>query len=158
MSERLFVGGFQDGRIYNFSLNADRTHLALLQSLSSRSIASGDLPIVNPIIFGEGFGGITNLVVGPDGYLYVVSIGTGDIYRIIKSTNTSGTTAPTNATTIVTSASNVIAIGQKNVTAVSIELDASDLGDNAFKPSDANIEVGDTGLRWPYTIFWITAN
>jgi glucose/arabinose dehydrogenase len=147
----LFIGGFQDGRIYNFSLNADRTHLALPQSLSSKSLASSDLPTADPIIFGEGFGGISNLVVGPDGYLYVVSIGTGDIYRIIKSTNTSKTTASTNATssgtgttTIVTNASNVTAIGLKNITAVSIEPDASDLGDKAFNPGDVNIKVGDT--------------
>jgi aldose sugar dehydrogenase len=36
------------------------------------------------IIFGEGFGGITDLEVGPyDGYLYVVSLGHGAIYRIV---------------------------------------------------------------------------
>jgi hypothetical protein len=127
----LLVGGFLDGRIYNFSLDADRTHLALPQSLSSKSIASGDLPIADPIIFGEDFGGITNLVVGPDGYLYVVSIGTGDIYKIIKSTSTSKTmTSSTNITsssigsrTIITNASDVTVIGQENITAVSIELD-----------------------------------
>jgi glucose/arabinose dehydrogenase len=37
------------------------------------------------IIFGKGFGGITDLEVGPDGYLYVVSIGQGAIYRIVPS-------------------------------------------------------------------------
>lgn len=78
----LFIGGFLDGRIYHFNLNADRTHLALPQSLNSRSLASSDLPKADPIIFGEGFGGISNLVVSPDGYLYVVSVGTGNIYRI----------------------------------------------------------------------------
>jgi aldose sugar dehydrogenase len=34
-------------------------------------------------IFGEGFGGITDIEVGPDGNLYVVSIGQGKIFRII---------------------------------------------------------------------------
>ena len=35
------------------------------------------------MIFGEGFGGITDLKVGPtDGYLYVLSIGNGAIYKI----------------------------------------------------------------------------
>ena len=86
----LFIGGFLDGRIYHFRLNADRTHLELPQSLSSRSLASSDLPKAEPIIFGEGFGGISNLVVSPDGYLYVVSVGTGNIYRI-DSANTSKT-------------------------------------------------------------------
>jgi aldose sugar dehydrogenase len=34
-------------------------------------------------MFAEGFGGITDLEVGPDGYLYVVSIGQGKIFRIV---------------------------------------------------------------------------
>jgi aldose sugar dehydrogenase len=38
---------------------------------------------LQPIIFGEGFGGITDMQVGPhDGYLYIVSIGEGKIFRI----------------------------------------------------------------------------
>jgi aldose sugar dehydrogenase len=139
----LFVGGFQDGRIYNFSLNADRTHLALPQSLSKKSIASGDLPIADPIIFGEGFGGITNLVVGPDGYLYVVSFGTGEIYRIVKST----TSADAGSSTIVSNASNANTVDQKKATAISIEQDASDLGDKAFNPGDIDIKVGDS-IKW----------
>ena len=36
-------------------------------------------------IFDKGFGGITDLEVGPDGYLYVVSIGKGSIYKIVPS-------------------------------------------------------------------------
>jgi glucose/arabinose dehydrogenase len=35
------------------------------------------------ILFGEGFGGITDIEVGPDGYMYVVSISDGAIYRIV---------------------------------------------------------------------------
>ena len=34
------------------------------------------------VIFAEGFSGITDLEVGPDGYLYVLSIGQGAIYKI----------------------------------------------------------------------------
>ena len=40
-------------------------------------------------IFASGFDGITDLEVGPDGYLYVVSIGKGSIYRIIPEVNVS---------------------------------------------------------------------
>lgn len=147
----LFIGGFLDGRIYHFSLNADRTHLELPQSLSSRSLASSDLTKAEPIIFGEGFGGISNLVVSPDGYLYVISVGTGNIYRI-ESANTSKTTS-TNATSssistrTVSNMNNVAAIVQKNLTAVSIEPDAAVLGDKAFNPSIVDIKVGDT-IAW----------
>jgi glucose/arabinose dehydrogenase len=38
---------------------------------------------VQPIIFGKGFGGISDLEMGPDGNLYVVSIGQGRIFRIV---------------------------------------------------------------------------
>jgi hypothetical protein len=34
-------------------------------------------------VFGEGFAGISDLEVGPDGYLYVVSLGQGKIFRIV---------------------------------------------------------------------------
>ncbi len=42
------------------------------------------------VIFGEGFGGVTDLKVGPgDGYLYVLSIGNGALYKILpKSAST----------------------------------------------------------------------
>ena len=35
------------------------------------------------LIFGSNFAGISDLVVGPDGYLYVLSFGSGAIYRIV---------------------------------------------------------------------------
>ena len=35
--------------------------------------------------FGEGFGGITDSEIGPDGYLYIVSIGQGKIFKIVPS-------------------------------------------------------------------------
>jgi aldose sugar dehydrogenase len=37
--------------------------------------------------FGGNFGGITDLKVGPDGYLYIVSIGLGKIFRIVPEVN-----------------------------------------------------------------------
>jgi glucose/arabinose dehydrogenase len=85
----LFVGTYlADGKIYHFKLNANRTHLALPESLTSqlsipKSIDSWDSLRPDPITFGDGFGGISDITMGPDGYLYVVSINTGIIYRII---------------------------------------------------------------------------
>jgi aldose sugar dehydrogenase len=35
------------------------------------------------LIFGTGFGGVSDLKTGPDGLLYILSIGDGAIYRII---------------------------------------------------------------------------
>ena len=48
------------------------------------------------------------------------------------------------STRIVSNTNTVAAIVQKNLTLVSIEPDAADLGDKAFNPSIVDINVGDT--------------
>jgi aldose sugar dehydrogenase len=78
----MFVGDVHNGRIYHFDLTPDRKNLILPQELSSRVIEKPTSPGVSSIVFGDGFGGITDLEVGPDGNLYVVSIGLGTIYQI----------------------------------------------------------------------------
>lgn len=79
----MFVSDVHNGRIYHFKLNADRTDLVLPNSLESKLLTSLYVTDVDKILFGQGFGGITDLTVGPDGYLYVVSIGQGKIFRIL---------------------------------------------------------------------------
>jgi len=79
----MFVSDVHNGRIYHFKLNSDRTELALPKSLGSKTLTSLFAPDMKEILFGHGFGGITDLTVGPDGYLYVVSIGQGKIFRIL---------------------------------------------------------------------------
>jgi aldose sugar dehydrogenase len=76
----VFVADVHNGNIYRFKLNEDRTELVLAGSLSDR--IANTTSELDDIIFGRGFGGITDLEVGPDGYLYVVSIGQGKIFRI----------------------------------------------------------------------------
>jgi aldose sugar dehydrogenase len=78
----MFVGDVHNGRIYHFDLTPDRKDLVLPQALSSRVIEKPSSPGVSSIVFGQGFGGITDLEMGPDGNLYVVSIGLGSIYQI----------------------------------------------------------------------------
>jgi glucose/arabinose dehydrogenase len=78
----MFVGDSKHGRIYNFNLNSQRTALVLTGALSDR-VANTDSE-TQSVIFGEGFGRITDLKVGAvNGYLYVLSIGNGAVYRII---------------------------------------------------------------------------
>ena len=77
----MFVGDFHNGNLYHFKLNKDRTGLALVGSLAD-NIAI-DQTELSTAIFGNEFGSITDLEVGPDGYLYVLSIGLGAIYRIV---------------------------------------------------------------------------
>ncbi|HKG40927.1 MAG TPA: hypothetical protein VKA98_02210, partial [Nitrososphaeraceae archaeon] len=77
----MFVGDVHNGWIYHFDLNEDRTDLILEGQLADKIANTPEE--MQETIFGEGFGGITDLEVGPDGYLYVVSIGQGAIYRIV---------------------------------------------------------------------------
>jgi aldose sugar dehydrogenase len=81
----MFVGDVHNGWIYHFDLNEYRTDI-ILEGLLADKIAHTPEEM-QETIFGEGFGGITDLEVGPDGYLYVVSIGQGAIYRIVPGVN-----------------------------------------------------------------------
>jgi glucose/arabinose dehydrogenase len=81
-----FVGDYHQGNIYHFKLNQNRTDLVLDGQLQDKVV---NLPEeLEGIRFGEGFGAITDIQIGPyDGYLYVVSYGLdGKIYRIVPAT------------------------------------------------------------------------
>jgi glucose/arabinose dehydrogenase len=67
----LFVGDINYGRLYHFDLNKNRTGLQLSGELADKVLNGRD--DLTPVLFGEGFAGITDIEVGPDGYLYVVS-------------------------------------------------------------------------------------
>lgn len=78
----LFVGTFNVGYIYRFNLTADRTQLILPQTLQSKILLTQNSTGSNSIEFGQNFGGISGINVGPDGCLYVVGVTNGDIYKI----------------------------------------------------------------------------
>ena len=95
----MFVGDYNNGYVYHFDLNEERTGLSnditeakSLEELHDMGIVFGEgFNGFNTkgegadVIFNQGFGGITDIEVGPDGYLYVLSIGKGTIYRIVPS-------------------------------------------------------------------------
>ena len=83
----IFVGAFLDGRLYHFDLNQNRTHLLLPLKLSSQVLQNWNSTGFEDIVFGTGFGGISSLNIGPDEYLYVVSVEHGKVYRIIPTNN-----------------------------------------------------------------------
>jgi aldose sugar dehydrogenase len=88
----MFVTDVVTGRIYHFDLNEDRTELILSGLLADKVAETRDTGIEN-ILFAEGFGGVTDLEVGPDdGYLYVVSLGHGAIYKILPASDIIPTT------------------------------------------------------------------
>jgi glucose/arabinose dehydrogenase len=77
----MFVGDVNNGRIYHFNLSPNRTGISLTGSLADK-VADTDSEL-NDIIFAGGFGIITDLKIGPDGYLYFVAHSEGKIYRIV---------------------------------------------------------------------------
>jgi glucose/arabinose dehydrogenase len=68
----LLVSDFHNGNIYNFELNSSRTGLILEADLADKVVDKTNE--TNDAIFAHGFGGITDMALGPDGYLYVLSI------------------------------------------------------------------------------------
>ena len=79
----MFVGDAKNGNIYHFELNAQRTGLLLPPGPLADGIANTN-DTLDQIVFGGGFGGITDIKVNPyDGYLYILAFD-GTIYRIVS--------------------------------------------------------------------------
>lgn len=77
----MFVADVNNGRIYHFNLSHNRTELSLTGALSDK-VADTDSEL-DDIIFAGGFGIITDIKVGPDGYMYFVAHSEGKIYKIL---------------------------------------------------------------------------
>jgi len=71
----MFVGDFHNGYLYHFDLNKKRTGLLLKGSLADKLANNKDE--LKQVIVGHGFGAITDIEVGPDGYLYIMSLKQG---------------------------------------------------------------------------------
>lgn len=78
----MLVGDYTYGRIYRFELSKDRISLDNKESIVDRMIG---LNINKHDIFAQGFRAVTDLKVGPDGNLYIISFYEGAIYRISHS-------------------------------------------------------------------------
>ncbi|HYY85631.1 MAG TPA: PQQ-dependent sugar dehydrogenase [Nitrososphaeraceae archaeon] len=77
----IFVGDVKTGNLYNFKLDSTREQLQLNPPLDDKV---ADTPQeIQDIIFGKGFGVITDIQVGSDGYLYILGID-GTIYKIVQ--------------------------------------------------------------------------
>jgi len=76
----IFVGDVKTGNLYNFKLDSTREQLQLSPPLGDK--VADTLQEIQGIIFGKGFGVITDIQVGSDGYLYILGID-GTIYKIV---------------------------------------------------------------------------
>ena len=77
----MFVADINNGRLYHFDLDEDRTELTLAGVLSDKVADNpGEL---DDVIFGTGFRSISDIEVGPDGYLYLLFYGPGKIMKVV---------------------------------------------------------------------------
>jgi glucose/arabinose dehydrogenase len=83
----MFVGDIKNGNLYHFKLDEQRTGLQLDGLPLADKVGSKDE--IQHAVFGQGFGGITDIEVGPDGYLYILTYSKedGTIYRIVSTEN-----------------------------------------------------------------------
>jgi len=83
----MFIGDALYGNIYHFDLKKNRTNLAIYTPLADK--IADNMGELEGIVFGQGLGRITDLVVGPDGYLYILTNNMdlqGAILRIVPVT------------------------------------------------------------------------
>ncbi len=78
----LFVGDCNNGNLYKFELNEERNGFEFTSSFLQDNVIDKN-ETMDEIIVGTGFGCITDIERGPDGFLYVVSLNDKVIYRII---------------------------------------------------------------------------
>ncbi len=95
----LFVGDINNGNLYFFKLNVNRTGLTFhdprlldlvadpVREEEQQERGDDEDSELSSLIFGEGFGRITDIETGPDGLLYILTYEDGKIYRITKELN-----------------------------------------------------------------------
>lgn len=136
----MFVGDINNGNLYRFTLNEARDDIDINNTSVGHASALVDKKVDNtvesiPITFGQGFGGITDIQVGPDGYLYVLSF-TGDLYKVLPASQSS---IPKPQSPL--SQSSVVPDGSVLVTINGIS------GDNSYAPNPITINSGET-ITW----------
>jgi glucose/arabinose dehydrogenase len=82
-----FVASFNTGNIFHFELNDDRTGFVLDGNLADG--VADEYNEADAQVFAKNLGRITDMTIGPDGYLYVLTIQglEGTIYRIVPAGN-----------------------------------------------------------------------
>ena len=86
--DNIFVGDINNGNLYLFEVNGNRTGMMFQDSrlldLVADPVKEGENSELSSIILGEGFGQITDIETGPDGLLYILTYEDGKIYKITK--------------------------------------------------------------------------
>lgn len=86
----VFVGDDSNGNLYYFEVNSTRTGFKFnpITQPGLADLVADNEKEVSEVTFGTGFGGITDLKTGPaDGFLYVLSINDGAIYKVVPASS-----------------------------------------------------------------------
>ena len=88
----LFLGSARifllEGQIFRLNLTGNRRKIAVDDPALEDRVADHDFKFditeSESLLFGESFGVATDILTGPDGHLYVVSLSNGEIYEILR--------------------------------------------------------------------------
>jgi glucose/arabinose dehydrogenase len=85
-SNNIFIGDINNGDLYFFKVDENRTGIKIDSSASGLTDSIADpQDDLSPALFARGFSGrISDIETGPDGYIYVLTYSDGRIYRIVK--------------------------------------------------------------------------
>ncbi len=99
----LFVGDCNNGNLYKFELNENRDGFEFDSSFLQDKVINKN-ENMDEIIVGTGFGCITDIERGPDGFLYVVSLSEGEVYRILPKISSTITNSENNGGCLIATA------------------------------------------------------
>ena len=157
----LFVGDVNNGNIYHFKLSEDRDHLLYPngQPVEDEPVTSEKIPLLR---FGLGFGGITDLQTGPDGFLYALNAN-GAIFRIVPVSFAAANPTPYTLDSLTTnqkqqpqqqyqpSPNNGLTTISSTTTSANKVTIVGVKGNQSYDPNPISIKVGDT-------VTWINAD
>ena len=152
----MFVGDINNGLLYRLILNENRDDLSFDSGLTGNTSLLLDREVNDPkenqpFVFGQGFGGITDIEVGPDGFMYVLSY-TGSLFRILPSSLASTPTISDVSSTTEDQQEESPSEGDNDL--VSSQTGNSNpavilglYGDSSYSPNPITIERGQT-ITW----------
>ena len=146
-ANNMFAGDINNGLLYRLTLNEERDEISIKNDTyvgDIEALSDGEVdgtPENRVITFGQGFGGITDIQVGPDGYLYVLTH-TGDLHRILPASESKTPRYQSSAITpIIASENGTQIVNYTTAVIVGIE------DDNSYTPNPIEIGVGQT-IAW----------
>ena len=141
----IFVGDASNGTIYRFELTENRSALALEGALDDTVANTSEE--AEDVVFGTGFGGITDIKTGPDGYLYILSFAEGALFRVAPIADTLSQTAEGAAELIVRAAD----LSGDTITGVYIVIEATN-GTTLMEGHAPLTFVGTVGSTYTVTV------